>query len=371
MIRILQVLPRLRRGGSQAMVMSIYRELDRTNYQFDFIIFTPDHDDYYEEILELGGRVYHFTKLNAKNLFKVRREWDQFFRNHPEYSILHSHVRSFASIYIPIAKKHGLTTIIHSHSTSNGNNVACFIKSVLEYPLRYQADYLFSCSTEAGKWLFGQKAITKSNYRFIPNAIALDKFLYSVEDRERVRIQYNIGKETVVGHVGGFETPKNHVFIINCFIEFLKLRPNAKLMLVGDGTFENHIRNLCEENLIAEKVIFTGLQSEVGPYLSAMDVFLFPSLWEGLPVSVVEAQASGLQIILSDTITKDVEMTDLLKYYSLTLGPEKWAQTLNGMIPTDRRPATEENIERLAGFDCSRTIKKLEQFYSDCVRSKT
>ena len=353
------------------MVMSLYRALDRTNYQFDFIIFTPDHDDYYEEILELGGRVYHFSKLNAKNLFEVRREWDQFFRDHPEYSILHSHVRSFASIYIPIAKQHGLTTIIHSHSTSNGNNIEGFIKSVLEYPLRYQADYLFSCSTEAGKWLFGQKAITRSNYRFIPNAIALDKFLYSAEDRRRVRVQYNIGEETVVGHVGGFETPKNHVFIINCFKEFLKLCSNAKLMLVGDGTFENQIKKLCQEYCLADKVIFTGLQSEVGPYLSAMDIFLFPSLWEGLPVSVVEAQASGLQILLSDTITKDVEVTDLLKFYSLAKGPEKWAQTLYGMISVDRKSATEKNIARLGKFDCSRTIKQLEQFYSDCVRSKT
>lgn len=369
MIRILQVLPRLRRGGSQAMVMNLYRALDRKNYQFDFIIFTPDSDDYYNEILELGGRVYHFKKLSSNNLFEVRREWNQFFIDHPEYKILHSHVRSFASLYIPIAKKHGLITIIHSHSTSNEKGFKGVIKSVLEYPLRYQADYLFACSTEAGKWLFGEKVIARANYRFIPNAIPINKFLYSAEDRKRIRTNLSINEEIVIGHVGGFEIPKNHVFLIKCFREFLKLHKDAKLILVGDGTFEVKIKNLCQDFKIADNVIFAGLQAEVGPYLSAMDVFFFPSLWEGLPVSVVEAQASGLRCLLSDTITKDVELTDLLTYYSLGEGIEKWAKQLNNLISEGRTSTTAKNLEHLSAFDCDKTIKRLEDFYLRCVNS--
>lgn len=366
MVRILQVLPRLRRGGSQAMVMNLYRALDKNKYQFDFIIFTPDHDDYYDEIIELGGRIYHLSKLNKRNLFEVRKEWDQFFNNHNEYRILHSHVRSFASIYIPIAKKHGLTTIIHSHSTSNGKGVEAIVKSILEYPLRYQADYLFACSTEAGKWLFGRKAITKQNYKFIPNAISINKFLFSNIDREFIRSQYGIKNETVVGHVGGFETPKNHVFLLDCFKEFLKIHPDSKLMLVGDGTYEEKIKRICQEYEIENKVIFTGIQIDVGPFLSAMDVFLFPSLWEGLPVSVVEAQASGLKCLLSDSITKDVELTNLITYYPLKEGAGKWAELLVNLIPESRTCSTEENLLGLAPFDCGKTIKKLEEFYSNC-----
>ena len=360
-------MPRLRRGGSQAMVMSLYRVLDRENYQFDFIIFTPDHDDYYDEIIALGGKVYHFKKLNSVNMIEVRNEWNHFFSNHPEYKILHSHVRSFASVYIPIARKHGVTTIIHSHSTSNGKGIKGIAKSVLELPLRYQADYLFACSTEAGKWLFGEKAISKPNYRFIPNAISTDNFLYSREDRRIVRERYGIGNETIVGHVGGFETPKNHKFVIDCFRDFLKLKPTAKLMLVGDGTYELAIKKLCHDYCIEENVLFVGLQADVGPFLSAMDVFLFPSLWEGLPVSVVEAQVSGLKCLLSDTITRDVELSDLLTYYSLNKSSENWAKTLYNLAAEERSPASENNLANLRAFDCHETIKALEAFYSSCT----
>lgn len=367
MIRILQVLPRLRRGGSQAMVMSLYRALDRERFQFDFIIFTPDHDDYYDEITSLGGKVYHFQKFNGKNLFAVRKEWDEFFRNHPEYKILHSHVRSFASLYIPIAKKHGLTTIIHSHSTSNGIGAERWIKAVLQFPLRYQADYLFACSTEAGKWLYGAKALQHQNYKFIPNAISIRAFLFSEEKRRAVRSRYNIRDEVVVGHVGGFETPKNHVFLIDCFCRFLQYRPTAKLMLVGDGTYEEKIKALCVERGIANQVIFAGLQADVGPFLSAMDVFLFPSLWEGLPVSVVEAQVSGLKCLISDSITKDVELSDLLTYFPLGAGAARWAAKLDGLSDEKRKPASENNLERLSAFDCDKTVRELETFYSQCL----
>ena len=368
MIRILQVLPRLRRGGSQAMVMNLYRAINRNEVQFDFIIFTKDHDDYYDEIYQLGGKVYSFTKFNGKNIVKIIKEWNSFFEIHLEYKILHSHVRSFASIYIPIAKKHGLTTIIHSHSTSNGKGLTGIIKSILELPLRYQADYLFACSTEAGKWLFGEKALSRDNYRFIPNAINVRDFIFSLDARKRIREHYCIGDEIVVGHVGGFETPKNHTFIIECFRSFLGMYPNAKLMLVGDGTFEKSIRDLCSSFGITQSIVFAGLQSNIGPFLSAMDVFLFPSLWEGLPVSVVEAQASGLNCLLSDTITRDVELTDLLTYYSLSRNASEWAKMLASLVPDYRVEASVQNLQRLSAFDSEKTIKDLERFYKECLK---
>ena len=138
MIRVLQVLPRLRRGGSQAMVMNLYRAINRDEVQFDFIIFTKDHDDYYDEIKEMGGKIFHFKKINATNVFAIRKEWNSFFQEHSEYKILHSHVRSFASVYISIAKKHHITTIIHSHSTSHGPGLLKdIVKTLFEYPLRF------------------------------------------------------------------------------------------------------------------------------------------------------------------------------------------------------------------------------------------
>lgn len=350
------------------MVMSLYRALNRNEYQFDFIIFTPDHDDYYDEIISLGGRIFHFTKFNGKNLLTIRKEWRSFFSEHTEYTILHSHVRSFASIYIPIANKHGITTIIHSHSTSNGRGITGVAKSLLEFPLRYQADYLFSCSSEAGKWLYGKRAIKSSKYRFVPNAIDVNQFSFSLTDRNRVRTQYGIASEKIIGHVGGFETPKNHTFIIDCFSHFLSIQPNAKLMLVGDGTYENEIKELVKKIGIEESVLFVGLQADVGPYLSAMDIFLFPSLWEGLPVSVVEAQASGLKCLLSDVITHDVELTDLLSYMSLSDGPENWALKLDFLSRVPRTQSSESNLLKLQSFDCTQVVHNLEAFYKSCVK---
>ena len=192
MIRVLQVLPRLRRGGSQAMVMNIYRSIDHNKIQFDFIIFTKDHDDYYDEIIANGGRVYHFEKFNGLNFFKIKSNFNKFLREHNEYKIIHFHVYSTASIYIPVAKKNGLKTIIHSHSTSNGKGVMALIKNALQLPLRNQADYLFACSSEAGKWLYGKKAISRDNYFFIPNGIPLNQFNFSKEKRMNIRKKYII-----------------------------------------------------------------------------------------------------------------------------------------------------------------------------------
>ena len=327
MIRILHVLPRLRRGGSQALVMNLYRHIDKTKYQFDFIIFTNDKDDYYDEILSLGGKVFHFHKFNGKNFFSIRKEWENFFRAHPEYRILHSHVRSFASIYIPVAKKNGVKTIIHSHSTSNGHGFKGFIKSILEFPLRFQADYLMACSKEAGIWLFGKKAISKENYLFLPNAIDLKKFAFNYEKRLEVRKKLHIPLDSVViGHVGGIEKPKNHVFLLSVFKKIMEFNKNSFLLLVGDGTLQKHIENLAVELNVSDKVLFLGNQASVYDFYSAFDILVFPSLWEGLPVTLVEAQASGLKCLVSNKITKDVLISDCLEYKSLKESPLSWAK---------------------------------------------
>ena len=364
MIRILHVLPRLRRGGSQAVVMNLFRQLDRTRFQFDFIIFTQDHDDYYDEIIQLGGKIFHFTKFNGKNFSKIKKEWKNFFKSHPEYKILHSHVRSFASIYLPIARKFNVKTIIHSHSSSNEKGFKGLIKSLMEYPLRFQADYLLACSTEAGKWLFGKKSVNKDNYLFFPNAIDFGKFVFDATEREAIRKKVLPSPDCfLVGHVGGLETPKNHSFLLDVFSELTKLINNAYLLLVGDGTLEKEIKKKAVDLQLEDKVIFAGLQTNISPFLSAMDVLVFPSLWEGLPVTLVEAQSSGLQCLVSNNITKDVRITDLITYMPLSEGSLSWAKQVVRLSDNqvDRLNFRKEN--NFYAFDIKKAVSSLESFY--------
>lgn len=359
MIRVLQVLPRLRRGGSQAMIMNVYRLIDRTKIQFDFIIFSKDKDDYYDEIIKLGGRVFHFTKYNGRNALKVKKEWKQFFENHQEYKILHSHVRSFASLYIPVAKSYGLKTIIHSHSSANKKGLKGICKSILQRPLRKQADYLFACSQKAGEWLFGKKSISLDNYYFVPNGIDLNHFQYSEKNRELIRKKYGIEDHIkLIGHVGGIEHEKNHRFLINIFYNYLKINHDAKLMLVGKGTLLNKMRKLCEKLEIENDVIFAGETSDPSAFYSAFDVFVFPSLWEGFPVSLIEAQANGLPCLFSANITDEAKINANCEQISLKKISD-WVSALNN--PNITR--TSKINHKIEEFSVQHTTDFLANFY--------
>ena len=359
-MRVLHVLGGLNRGGAETFVLNLYRAIDRDKIQFDFIIHTDKRQDYSEEIESLGGKIYVFPKFNGKNYFKVKKCWNEFFACHTEYKVLHSHVRSYASIYIPIAKKHGLKTIIHSHSTNDGGGISGAIKRLMEFPLRYQADYLFACSHEAGEWLYGKKACRKSNFYFIPNAIDTDKYEFNEQVREEYRSEFALQGKFVIGHVGRFSKPKNHTFLIDVFNLVCKERNDAVLLLVGDGELKERITEKVVRLGLQDRVIFTGSRGDVANLLQAMDVFVFPSLWEGLPVPVVEAQASGLPCIISDVITTDVDVSDLIERVT-EYKPENWSEKINS-CRIERKNVIKEI--KSACFDVNDSAKNLSDFYT-------
>ena len=369
MIRVLHYIGSLHIGGSQAFVMEMYRKTDREKVQFDFVTFPDEKGGHYQEILQLGGRVFECPRYKGTQHFAFCKWWDSFLREHPEYRIVHGHVRSCASIYMPIAKKRGCVTIAHSHSTSNGKGISALIKAILQRPIRYVADYLFSCSDKAGKWLFGEKAMHQANYRMIPNAVDCERFSFHEQTRLRIRRNLEISEDTfVVGHVGRFHEAKNHEFLIEVFKEIVQVHPNSKLLLIGDGELRHNIEQLCIECGIQEKVIFAGMQSDVASFYQAMDVFVFPSLWEGLPVGVVEAQSSGLPCLISETITKDVQLTDLVVYESLEKPAHEWAQKALLYANKERAGLTEQQTEQLKVFDSNQVAKELQEFYLGIVR---
>lgn len=364
MIRVLHYIGSLHIGGSQAFLMELYRKTDREKVQFDFVTFPEEKSGHYQEILQLGGRIFECPRYKGTNHFAFCKWWDSFLKEHPEYRILHGHVRSCASVYMPIAKRHGCTTIAHSHSTSNGRGVSALTRAVLQLPIRHVADYLFACSEIAGKWLFGKKAIQQSNYRMIPNCVDCQRFAFSEQMRRQTREKLSITEDAfVVGHVGRFHEAKNHAFLIDIFEKLLESHSNVVLLLVGDGELRPQIEQLCAARGIHEKVIFAGAQGNVAPYYQTMDILAFPSLWEGLPVGVVEAQASGLPCVISATITKDVQLTDLVIYESLDKTAQEWAETVGRYVGKNRMGLAEIHREQLEHFDSNRVAKELQEFY--------
>lgn len=360
--RILQVLGRLDRGGAETMIMNLYRNIDRDKIQFDFVICTKDECSFTNEIKSLGGRIFSVPRFNFKNSMEFIKAWHDFFKSHKEYKIIHGHLRSTASIYLSIAKKYGLVTIVHSHSTSSGNGFSAFVKNMLQYPIRYIADYLFACSDAAGIWLFGEKACKKANYFILNNAIDAKKFTYDEQKRCEIRKKLNIEDKFVIGHIGAFRSQKNHEFIIDIFNEVYKKSDKAVLLLIGDGELKSGIeKKVCDLNL-THCVIFTGVSAEVSSLLQAMDVFLFPSLYEGLPVVLIEAQATGLVCFVSDTISKESSVTDLIGYYSLNSAAKTWADRIIEYSHGYLRRDTYNDIKN-ADYDIETTAKWVEEFY--------
>ena len=361
-IRIVHNITSLHLGGSQAFVMNMYRNIDRSKVQFDFVVTPETKEGFYDEITNLGGKIFSCPRYKGTNHIQYNKWWDDFFNEHPEYKVIHGHVRSTASIYLKIAKRHGLVTIAHSHSTSNGNGISAIVKRIMQLPIRKQADYLFACSDKAGKWLYGEKAITQQNYYMIPNGVDLKRFEFDVNKRNQMRMTLGIKKDMMIlGHIGRLSTPKNHKFLLNVFNKYHKINSNSKLLLVGDGELFDCIKEHIDKLNISDAVIMTGSKQNTEDYYQVMDIFVFPSLWEGLPVSVVEAQANGLQCLISDVITHDVDLTDLIQY--LPLDEELWLGAIVEAHKKKRMGLTNENIQRLQPFNALTVANKLQEFY--------
>ena len=359
-IRVLQVLSGLDRGGIENMVMNLYRAIDKTKIQFDFIIHRHTEDAFCDEVRALGGNIYLFPKFSLLKIGSYKKFWKNFLKDHPEYKVIHSHVRSYAIVFIRIAKKLGRKTIVHSHSTSNGSGIGSLVKMFMQLPLRRESDYLFACSEISGRWLFGDKAIKKDNYKMIKNAIDTNRYVVSSEVRQSYRKSFNAEDKVVYGHVGRLSEPKNHSFLLDIFKEIVSREPNSLLVIVGAGEYQAQIGAKIKQLSLENSVVMTGARADIPELLSAMDVFLFPSLWEGLPVTVVEAQAAGLPCLVSDTVTSEVAVSEAVEYLPIDKGTSVWVE--KALSAAGKRYSVVDKI-KLAGFDTATTCEELTSFY--------
>lgn len=358
MIKILHIINGVGSGGAESFVINIYKNIDTTKIQFDFLIKTKDLF-YKSEIEKRGGKIYIMPSFPT-HVFLNYIETKKFLETHKEYEAVHIHCNSLA-YFIPLLalkKQNNVKIILHSHSTDTTSKLYKVIHYIARFILIKKIDYRLACSKKAGEWMFG-----KEEYQIIPNSIDIDKYMFSSLKRARIRNKYRIQEnEIVIGHIGRFLPVKNHEFIIKVFREYLKINFNAKLMLVGSGVLFEKIK---EETIdMSEKILFIGEVNNVDEYFSAFDTFIFPSFYEGLGIALIEAQASGLPCLVSDTIPKEAIVLSNVVQMSLEGSAQEWADCLNTLIRNGR----EKNISSLyeKGYDIKNLVELLSDIYKEC-----
>ncbi len=367
----------LKKGGTENVMINIVKNIDRDRFHIDFLIFdkTPDQSDDKKYLESLGCGFYQITARGVDRKLH-NRELDEFFRDH-KYDIVHTHMDAIGEEALKAAKKHGVKALIaHSHNTDQLDNPKglkdhlhkCYL-IYEKHLLRHYAGYFVACSPEAGKWLFGEKICNGDKYLLLNNSIDSSAYAYDEYTRNAVRKELGLDGRKVIIHVGQFRTQKNHGMVIDVFNELHKRDDSYKLVLVGTGEEQDKIKAKAEELGLREDVLFLGNRNDIPGLLTASDIFLFPSLYEGLPIALLEAQAADLICVVSDTISEVALLTEKVKSLSLSASPSVWADVTEAMmkeynVRCDRR---EFFIEK--GFDISTNIRKLEDLYKRAVEN--
>ena len=357
-LRVLQVVTKMDRGGLETFVMNMYRNIDRSCVQFDFLCHRNGRFDYDEEINALGGRIYRVPRCNPLDP-RYLKAIDSFFEEQP-YRVVHSHIDCMSAFPLAAAGRHGaVVRIAHSHNSRQDKDYKYPLKLVCKRRIRHEATDLFACGVEAGRWMFGS-----DDFTVVRNAIDVDAYAFNGRRRERVRRELGIPPSSVVvGHVGRFSPVKNHAFILEVFAELLGCRHDAVLLLVGDGGLRPDIELHAKELGIFDSVRFLGVRSDVPDLMQAMDAFIMPSIYEGLPLVLVEAQASGLPCVISDSIPTDCDLAGSnVTRLPLSACAKSWAEALVNVFGKTRR-TDGAGIVRRAGFDARETANWIESFY--------
>lgn len=362
MLRVLHIVTYMGRGGLETMLMNYYRQIDRSQVQFDFLTHRQERFDYDNEIEQLGGKIYHLPVLNP---FSKHYKFvlGKFFDNHSEYQIIHVHQDCLSSVILKVAKKHGVKVrIAHSHNSSQDKNLKYFIKIYYRKFIPKYATHLMACGKRAGDWMF-----RGASYQILNNAIDVRTYIFDNDKKNKMRTELGVTENTLlVGHVGRFCEPKNHCFLVDIFENLCKLEPESKLLLVGDGELRDNIEKKVEKLGLQDKVIFTGIRSDVADLMQAMDVFVFPSVYEGVPLTLIEAQASGLPCLISDKVPIECKKTDLVNQIALRAGSYVWAQKVIEAATVKRRNTYDEI--RKEGFDIAENARWLMEFYQSLLR---
>lgn len=365
-IRILNLFTIMNRGGAETMVMNYYRTIDKSKIQFDFMVHRQERGAYDDEIEAMGGRIFRMCPIYPQNLFRYQQMLKEFFDNHPEYQILHSHMSELGYFAFKEAIRHDVPVrICHAHSSPNfkiesfKEKLKVLPREILARGMRKLSTDFFVCSRIAGDWLFGKK--NENKFIMMNNAVNASSFAYDKKTADKIKSEMKWKDKIVVGHVGRLIIPKNHTFLIDIFQQFHVKHPQSILVLVGDGDQRENICNKIKKLNLEDSIILLGFRSDTANLYKAFDIFVFPSLYEGLPVSLVEAQSAGLSCIVSNTISTQAQILSNYSILSLKDSPEIWVNEIEKHLH-DKRENTIANI-RKAKFDIYSNAEWLTNFY--------
>ncbi|MGN4425598.1 glycosyltransferase family 1 protein [Bacillus cereus group sp. MYBK30-1] len=356
--RILCIVNTINAGGAETFLMKLYRALDKKKYQMDFYCMSLEKGYYEDEIKELGGKVYYAVP-KSKNWVKAFLTLKNVVKENKYECVMRVSQHSLATVDLIAAKMGGAKTLVQRSSNSNAaSKLSRLLHNIFKWLPMTIPNVKIAPSTEAAEYTFGKKCIEKKKAILVKNAIPLENFLFAQEKRDKMRKELNLDGKFVVGHVGRFDAQKNHNYLIDVFSEIVKKNTNSVLVLTGKGSLEDDIRKKLEILNLTDKVLFTGLRSDVPDIMMAMDIFIFPSLYEGMPNTVIEAQGTGLPCLISNTITREADITGNVEYLSIDDSAENWAEkALEYSEEYERRNVKTEFIAM--GYDITFESKKL------------
>ena len=363
-IRVLQEDVILDSGGIEAFLMNVYRHIDRERLQFDFMVHRPDKGLYEDEITSYGGKIYRTPKFHPLKMHAFRTSIEDIIRSHPEYKVIHCHTE--LNLW-PLRYAHRLgvpVRIAHRHNAKTIVNLKYFFFLYEQMFLKRHCTDMFMCSTPAGEWAYGKKAVQSGQVKMINNGIETDRFHFDEAVRAECRRELGLTDEIAVGHVGRFDVPKNHSYLIDIFKIMHEKDPKTVLLLVGaeQGPIRNNMIKKVHDLGLDDCVKFLGVRTDVNRIYQAMDIFVFPSLWEGLPLTGVEAQTAGLPVLMSDVITDEAVLVPTVKKKALDDGAESWADAALELYAGHQRRDYAPEVKK-AGFDIQTTADWLQEFY--------
>ncbi len=354
-LRVLHICQRMESAGVQSFLMNMYRNIDKSKVKFDFLVHYKENQFYDEEIEKNGGKIYKLSVREDYNLFKYLRELDFFFKTH-KYDIVHGHMDTLGFFYLKYAKKYNVPIrIAHAHTDSVQNGIKKIPRLLMIKLYGKNANYHFACSQDSGKFMF------KDNFKIFRNGIDTQKFIYNEDIRKKVRTKFKIDDKFVIGNVGRLHVVKNQEFIFKIIKELKKLIPNIFLLLIGDGELESYLKNKIMEYKIEENVLILKNRNDVNELYQAMDLFVLPSLFEGIPLVGIEAQTAGLPCIFSDKVNNELSITNNCHFIALD-NIEEWKTKIleikDGFV---RKNVKDIIID--SGYDSHTVAKCLEEFY--------
>ncbi len=367
-VKVLQLFTVLNRGGAETNVMNYYRKLDQSKVQFDFVVHREEKGAYEDEIIQLGGKIFRFLPITPFTLSKYKQQVATFFDQHKKYSIIHGQCSELGYFFYKEAHKRKIPIIIaHGHNSKVKFDVKYTFRFILKKAMMKYVNTYFSCGYDAAIWLFGKE---KGQSAFIMNN-AIDASEFSYNTQKDISIRKTLQAENTINiiHIGRFNLQKNHTFLIDVFKEIINSNNNYKLFLVGEGELKEDIQNKVKNLNIQDKVNFLGLRADVNELLQGMNIFLFPSLFEGLPVSFIEAQASGVKCFISETIPAEATIIPQnVQAISLNKSAKYWAEQILANKNANKENLEKEIIE--AGYDINKNVRTLEQKYLSLLENR-